>query len=192
MQALPAIGGALLRLGDIDSLLIGCSAMTDKTSESTKTGLKAIWFTLIGVVITAGISWSSTYQAASVDSRKSCLARLDAKESIIRGKAETFFASIGNLTALASHRARDNQEYDRRIDAVVVAAFSLSPYLDRKTYETPKLIAQRVAEMFYSNKSEKDIKKDEQNSKVILELLNKWTDEYNALMDAFESAKEGC
>lgn len=166
--------------------------MPDETSNPTKNDSHAIRYTLLGVVITAVISWFSAYQAASVTNRQMCIARVDAKEVVIRDKAATFYATQGNLIALASHRNVSDEDYERRLDAVVVAAYSLSPYLDRKTYETPKLIAQRLAEKFYPNKSDEDKKKDEQNNKAILDLLNKWNDEYNALLASFDSARKRC
>ncbi|MEN8639594.1 hypothetical protein [Pseudomonas sichuanensis] len=166
--------------------------MRKSADESPKSDFRAIVFTLLGVVITAAISWFSAYQAASVNSRQSCLARLDAREVLVRSKAENFFVAQGNLIALASHRMRTDQDYEQRLDAVVEAAYSLSPYLDRKTYEPPKLIAQRLLEKFYPNKSVSDKKNDDQNNKALLDLMNKWIDEYNALMEGFESAKDRC
>lgn len=160
------------------------TAETDKTS--------AVGYTLIGVVITAGLSWLSANQTATVVYRQSCLSRIDAREALIRNKSEVFSAAQGDLIALTSHRTRSDKDYERRLDAVVVAGYGLSSYLDEKTYQTPKLISLRLVDKFYPNKKKQDSASDDENNKYLLELMNKWNAEYNALLASYDGMRKRC
>ena len=100
--------------------------MAEKLSRTSKRDIGPVWFTLLGIVITAGLSCVSANQTASVSYRQSCLARIDTKEATIRGKVDSFFSAQGSLISLGSHRIRNDEELEKRLDAVSATAYSLS------------------------------------------------------------------
>ena len=132
--------------------------MSDNADKSPKSDSRAVRYTLLGIVITAGLSWVTANQTASVGYRQSCLARVDSREAVIRSKVDRFFAAQGNLISFGAHRVKDDDNLERRVDAVARAAYALTSYLDGDISKTPKLITLDYMEMYLPNKTEEEQK----------------------------------
>jgi hypothetical protein len=166
--------------------------MTTNKDGKEKTDIRAVKFTLLGIVITAGISWVSATQTASVSFRQSCLARVDSREAVIRSKVDKFFATQGNLISFASHKIKDDETLEKRVDAVSRAAYALTSYLDGAISKTPKLIALDYMELYLPNKTDEEKNHAAKNSENLGDEMDKWNDQYQELLATFEADRKEC
>lgn len=165
---------------------------SEKQNTDLRVGLLTGVFALLGGIISAGIGSIAAIQTSSETSHQSCIVRIDAREAVILAKADAFFTAQGSLISLMSHRNIGDEELEKRIDAVVVTAYSLSSFLDDENYETPRLFALDLLEKFSAHKSEEDKKNMQKIDRDIIQHLNKMNDQYRHLIVEFESTRKQC
>jgi hypothetical protein len=166
--------------------------MATRNEVPEKTDIRAVWFTLLGIVITAGISWVSATQTASVSFRQSCLARVDARESLIQSKVEAFFAAQGRLTSFGNHRIKEDDELESRVDEVAARAYALTTYLDGDIAKIPQLISLDLMNIYSTNKTEEEIKNAPKNSENLGDKMDKWDALYKTLIKSFDVDRKRC
>jgi hypothetical protein len=167
-------------------------AMTSDNDKAPKTDRHTVVLSLAGIVITAGVGWWAAAHTAAMSYQQSCLARLDAKEALIRSKTDVFFGALGNLISFGTHRIKDDTELEKRIDTVAVAAYSLTSYLDGEISKTPKLIILYTMQIYIPDKTEDETKNAPKNSENLGDELDKWNDQYSKLMAKFEVDRKEC
>ncbi|MDT9673856.1 hypothetical protein F6R97_04200 [Pseudomonas sp. JV414] len=145
-------------------------------------------FTLLGALITAGIGWASAAQTAAINYRQSCVTRIDAKESLIRQKAEAFLSAQGGLVSLAAHKTHPFADVERLVDETTRAGYVLSSYLDGKLAATTQLLVLNIGTRLDS-KNETSTQKDDEYH---LQLKSSWSEQYRSFLKALEDERKGC
>jgi len=166
--------------------------MATKNDGTEKTDIRAVGFTLLGIVITAGISWVSATQTASVSFRQSCLARIDARESLIQSKVENFFAAQGRLTSFGNHRVKEDDELESRVDELAARSYALTTYLDGEISKIPQLISLDLMSIYSTGKTEEEIKNMPKIRENLGDKMDKWDALYKSLIKSFDADRKRC
>lgn len=145
-------------------------------------------FTLLGVFITATIGWISTAQIASINYRQSCVARIDAKESLVRSKAEAFFSAQGGIVSIAAHKTQEEAAVEKLIDEATRAGYALSSYFDGRLAITTQLLALSIGTRLDAKTPMPTEKETEDYKK----LMTEWESLYREFFSSIGEARKDC
>lgn len=85
--------------------------------------------TLIGVFATAGFTWLTGHQTASVTERNACIARIDQQEKQLRDKGDMFLSAIGDFLNYTTFPAGNSSaELAKSAGPLIKAGFVMTAY----------------------------------------------------------------
>jgi len=160
-----------------------------KEDNVYRTAIVPAAFTLLGVVITAGAGWLAAAQTSSFSSKQACVARIDTREATVRKKADAFLTAQGSMLALATHKAVDRADFEKRLDQIGTTGYSLISYVDDEFAKTTVRMTLQLGELLNAKTSA------EESTKVtpqLKETQQEWNQQFRARLDAFQNERKGC
>ncbi|WP_312158111.1 hypothetical protein [Pantoea piersonii] len=164
------------------------------TANSSGTSSFAIIFpvvcTLLGGAITSGLTWVSTYQAASLAQKNACILQFDQQEKEIRAKAGNFLSAYGDIVAYLTVAERLNPVDMQKSSAPLFkAGFELVAYAPSDLSITT---AQLLAALKDNVVDEINGEKSEQHQKTAAEVFGNWTHLYSKQLLSLKEQKNSC
>ncbi len=156
-------------------------------------GLMIALFTLLGAFITSCTTYLSAMQAAAVNSRQSCISRIDTREIEIRQKSERFLVSLASVVNLSTHASLDLKKTEEASDEMMKAGYALSGYVDDELADYTRLLVLQLStrlDMSSSRitnpESQKALAADSRES------LNSWNASFREQLTNLENKRKDC
>ncbi|VVN09443.1 hypothetical protein PS683_03765 [Pseudomonas fluorescens] len=154
-----------------------------KSEETNKFGVVfPVVCTLLGVFATAGFTWLSGHQTASVTERNACIARIDQQEKQLREKGDMFLSTIGDFLNYTTFPANSSVgELAKFAGPLIKAGFVMTAYAPPELSLQSLKISNSVRDGALASMNKGDPEKAISQAK---EAFEKWPEAYlNALAD---------
>jgi hypothetical protein len=155
-----------------------------------KSSVMPVFCTLLGVIISSGLSWFGSYQSSQTSYKSSCIARIDQQEAMLRDKYSHFLVALTNFSFSPKIVGRDDPKVFREIASPLAAnAMEITAYAPAPL----TLITLKVTEALNAaiNAGNDQIKREE----AIQKALHSSSGSYKAYHDAFDELaiqRAGC
>lgn len=167
--------------------------MRNRTFARIPEGLTNAAFTLLGVFISSSLAYFTAIQTASVNSRQSCIARIDTREADIRTRTDRFLVSIASVVNLDTHKNLDLEKIAEASDEVMKSGYSFSVYVDGELSSRTQDLANNISQRLNMSETRNRNPEFQENlSDDFKKSLKDWKESLKAVLSDLEQKRNNC
>ncbi len=146
--------------------------------------------TLVGVLVTGLLAWSTGYQTASITATNACIQRVDEREKLLREKGDMFLAAMGDFVNYTQFpRTSGVDELQEKAGPLIKAGFIMVAYAPPEL----TLVSLKISQSMMMG-SQASMRKADQEAAMatIPDSFGKWPQAFMAAINSLEAERKKC